>query len=302
MIHLSEGGKVKTIKIADKIISDTSPIFFIGEIGINHNGSVEIAKKLIDMACICDVDAVKFQKRTLELCVPDKMKNKIRETPWGEMTYLEYRKKIEFGEKEYVEIDKYCKEKNMLWFASVWDIPSVDFLEKFDIPCYKIPSAQLTNRELLEKVRELDKPVFLSTGMSTEEEIDKAVNILKGHCDLVLLHCNSSYPAPDNELNLRYIQVLKERYPDLIIGYSGREEGIAASLVAATLGAKVIERHITLDRAMWGTDQAASIEFSGLRRLVRDLKKLPLWLGDGKKRIYESEKKVMKKLRLKNTL
>ena len=289
------------IRIVNKIISNGSPIFFVGEIGINHNGSIKIAKQIIDMASICGVDAVKFQKRTPEICVPVHVRNRIRETQWGEMTYFEYRKRIELGEKEYKVIDRYCQEKNIIWFASPWDLPSVDFLEGFDVPCYKIPSAQLTNKELLEKIKSLKKPVIMSTGMSTEKEIEKAVNLLQG-IDLILLHCNSSYPAINGELNLSYIQKLKEKYPELVIGYSGHEEGISASLVAATLGAKVIERHITIDRAMWGTDQAASIEYSGLRRLVRDLKKLPVWLGDGQKKVYDSEKKVKEKLRRKETL
>jgi len=292
---------MKEIIIGDKKISENNPIFFIGEIGINHNGSIDIAKQIIDLASICNVDAVKFQKRTPELCVPDNVKNRIKETPWGEMTYLDYKKRIEFGEKEYKKIDKYCKEKNIIWFASPWDCPSVDFLEKFDVPCYKIASALLTDKELLGKIKSLDKPVFLSTGMSTEKEIDKAVDIL-GEKDLVIMHCNSSYPAKNGELNLKYITKLKEKFPDAIIGYSGHEEGISASLIAANLGAKVIERHITIDRAMWGTDQAASIDFSGLRRLVRDLKKLPVWIGDGEKKVYESEKKIKEKLRRKDTL
>ncbi|MDG6219645.1 MAG: N-acetylneuraminate synthase family protein [Candidatus Thermoplasmatota archaeon] len=287
---------MKEIKLGNKKISENSPIFFIGEIGINHNGSVDIAKQIIDLAKICNIDAVKFQKRTPEICVPDNVKNRIKETPWGEMTYLEYKKRIEFGYKEYKNIDKYCKEKNIIWFASPWDVPSVDFLEKFDVPCYKIASALLTDEELLEKIKSLNKPVFLSTGMSTEEEIKKAVEFL-GEKDLVIMHCNSSYPAKNGELNLKYITKLKEKFPDAIIGYSGHEEGIAASLVAANLGATVIERHITIDRAMWGTDQAASIEFSGLRRLTRDLKKLPIWLGDGNKKVYDSEKKIKEKLR-----
>ena len=188
-----------------------------------------------------------------------------------------------------------------IWFASPWDIPSVDFLEKFNIPCYKIASAKLTDRELLEKISKLNKPIFLSIGMSTEGEIEKAVNILNDN-KLVLLHCNSSYPAPDEDLNLSYIQKLKKKYPDHIIGYSGHEYGITASIIAAQMGAKVIERHITLDRAMWGSDQAASIEFSGLRRLIRDLKKIEIWGGDGIKRVTKLEQIVRDKLRDKNTL
>lgn len=292
---------MKEIRIKNKIISADSPIFFVGEIGINHNGSIENAKKLIDMANLCEIDAIKFQKRTPEICVPEHKKNEIRETPWGDITYLEYKKKIEFGEEEYKQIDEYCKTKNMIWYASPWDLPSVDFLEQFNVPCYKIASAKLTDRELLEKVSKLNKPIFLALGMSTEEEIDKAIKVLKNN-DLVLMHCNSSYPAPDNELNLNFITTLKKKYPDHIVGYSGHELGISASLIAAELGAKVIERHITLDRAMWGTDQAASIEYSGLRRLIRDLKKLEVWKGDGVKKVTKAEERIRDKLRDKNTL
>lgn len=292
---------MKEIKIKNKVISEKSPIFFIAELGINHIGSIETAKKLIDMANLCNVDAVKFQKRTPDICVPEYKKNQIYETPWGEIPYIDYKKKIEFEYEEYKEIDRYCKEKEIIWFASPWDIPSVDFLEKFDVPCYKIASAKLTDRELLEKIEHLNKPIFLSLGMSTEEEIEKAINILKDK-DLILLHCNSCYPSHDNELNLNYIRTLKTIYPNNIIGYSGHELGISASLIAAQLGAKVIERHITLDRAMWGSDQAASLEFSGLRRLIRDLKKLDVWKGNGIKQVYDSEKKVREKLRDKNTL
>ena len=292
---------MKEIKIKNKVISEKSPIFFIAELGINHIGSIETAKKLIDLANLCDADAVKFQKRTPDLCVPEHKKNQIYETPWGDIPYIEYKKKIEFGYEEYKEIDIYCKEKEIIWFASPWDLPSVDFLEKFDVPCYKIASAKLTDRQLLEKVSQLNKPIFLSLGMSTEEEIEKAINLLKDK-DLILLHCNSSYPSHDNELNLNYIRTLKKIYPNNIIGYSGHELGISASLIAAQLGAKVIERHITLDRAMWGSDQAASLDFSGLRRLIRDLKKLDTWKGNGIKQVYDSEKKVREKLRDKNTL
>jgi len=292
---------MKEIKIKNKVISEKSPIFFIAELGINHIGSIETAKKLIDMANLCNADAVKFQKRTPDLCVPVDKKNQIYETPWGNIPYIEYKKKIEFGYEEFKEIDIYCKEKEIIWFASPWDLPSVDFLEKFDVPCYKIASAKLTDRKLLEKIGHLNKPIFLSLGMSTEEEIEKAINTLKDK-DLILLHCNSSYPSNDKELNLSYINTLKNNYPNYIIGYSGHELGIAASLIAGNLGAKVIERHITLDRAMWGSDQAASLEFSGLRRLIRDLKKLDTWKGNGIKQVYDSEKKVREKLRNINTL
>ena len=293
---------MKRIKIGNKIISEDSDPFFVAEIGINHNGSLEIAKKLIDMAAMLGADAVKFQKRTPEICVPENKKNVLRETPWGTMTYLEYKKRIEFGKEEYDEINRYCKEKGILWSASAWDLPSFDFIENYDVPFHKVASAKLTYKELLERIKATRKPVFLSTGGSTLEQVKKAVKLLEDTNPLVILHCNSGYPAKDEELNLRVIETFKREFPNHLIGYSGHEEGITASVVAAVLGAKVIERHITLDRAMWGTDQAASIEYSGLRRLIRDLHKLNIWLGDGIKRVYDDEKNVMSKLRDKNTL
>jgi N-acetylneuraminate synthase len=284
------------IKIKNKKISENWPVFFIAEIGINHNGDVELAKKLIDIACLCGCDAVKFQKRTPDLCVPDKQKNAPKSTPWGEMTYLDYKKKMEFGEEQYSIIDKYCRSKKMIWFASPWDVPSVDFLETFNVPCYKVPSAMLTSTSLLKAVKATDKPVLLSTGMSTLTQVDTAVKFFEG-CPLVILHCNSSYPSESSELNLSVTTAYKTRYPEHIIGYSGHEKGYTASLIAAVLGARVIERHITLDRAMWGSDHAASLEFDAVRRLVRDLKLLPLWIGDGHKKVYDSEQNIMKKLR-----
>jgi len=291
---------MKQIVIKNKTISEEA-IFFIAEIGINHNGSIEIAKKLIDMASLSNCDAVKFQKRTPELCVPDHKKNEPKNTLWGRMTYLEYKNRIEFNKKQYEMIDSHCKKKNIIWFASPWDIPSIEFLEEFDVPCYKIASAMLTNKELLKKVRDTGKPIILSTGMSTLSEVDKAVNLLDD-LPLVIMQCNSSYPSEDVELNLRVIEKYKKRYPRHIIGYSGHERGYTASLVAAVLGARVIERHITLDRTMWGSDQAASLELSGLRRLTRDLSLLPLWLGDGEKKIYKSEIAIRETLRKENTL
>ena len=244
------------LKIGNKEISNNSPIFFIAEIGINHNGDIEKAKELIDLASFCKCDAVKFQKRTPELCVPEKQRDTLKDTPWGKMTYFDYKRKIEFEEEEYKIIDDYCKRKDIVWFASPWDTPSVDFLEKFDVPCYKIPSAMITNKALLQKIKDTDKPIFLSTGMSTVDEIDNAINALSGQ-PIVLMHCNSSYPSDASELNLRVIELYRQKYSDCIIGYSGHEKGYAASLVAAVLGAKVVERHITLDRTMWGSDQAA---------------------------------------------
>jgi len=292
---------MKEIKIRNKTITREGSVFFIGEIGINHNGSLEIAKQIIDIAKIYGVDAVKFQKRVPELCVPEDQKNLPKETPWGTMTYLEYKKRMEFGEREYKEIDRYCKEKGMIWFASPWDMPSIDFLEKFDVSCYKVPSAKLTDKDFLLKLKSLKKPIILSTGMSTENEIKKAVEILYGS-DLVIMHCNSSYPAKDGDLNLNYIKKLLKEFPEHIIGYSGHEQGITASIAAATLGATVVERHITLDRAMWGTDQAASIEIEGIRRLSRDLHKVNTWLGNGNKIVTEDEEKIKKKLRNINNI
>ncbi|MBA7653808.1 N,N'-diacetyllegionaminic acid synthase [subsurface metagenome] len=291
----------KIIELKGKKIGDVVQPVFIGEVGINHNGSVDIAKRIIDMAKICGVEFIKFQKRNPEICVPDDVRDRIIETPWGEMSYFDYKKRVEFGVDEFRIIDNYCKEKQIIWFASVWDVPSVDFMEKFNIPCYKVPSAKLTDKELLDKLRKVGKPIILSTGMSTQDEIDKAVAFLND-TKLVIMHCNSSYPAKDEELNLNCIKSLIKKYPQHIIGYSGHEEGITPSVVAALLGAKLIERHITIDRAMWGTDQSASIEFSGLRRLVRDLNLIDKWLGDGIKRLYESEILVKKKLRDKETL
>lgn len=290
------------IIIKNRCISKNSPVFFLAEIGINHNGSLKLAKQLIDMASMLGCDAVKFQKRTPDICVPEDQKNIMRETPWGDMTYLEYKKKIEFEHEEYSEIDKYCKDKDILWTASVWDLESFDFIEKFNVPFHKIASAKITDRDLLEKVKATKKPVFLSTGGSTMQQVKKAVNFLESTNQLVILHCNSGYPSEDNELNLNVIKTYQKEYPDKIIGYSGHERGITASIVSAVFGAKVIERHITLDRTLWGTDQAASLEYDGLKRLLRDLGKLPVWLGDGKKVVFDAEKKIMEKLRDKSTL
>lgn len=289
--------KSKKFEIGGKIISDKSDPFFIAEIGINHNGSLETAKKLIDMAKDAGADAVKFQKRTPEVCVPEKQKNVMKQTPWGEMTYLEYKKRIEFGEKEYKEIDEYCKEKGILWFASPWDIESVNFLEKFNIPLYKIASAKLTDKDLLMKIKKTGKPVLLSTGGSTIDQIRAAVSYLEDSNYLVILHCNSCYPSPDDELNLKVINQLKREFPDHLIGYSGHESGIITSCIAYSLGANVIERHITLDKEMWGSDQAASIDEVELKELIKCIKKVDLWLGDGVKKVYDIEKEKISQLR-----
>ncbi|MCK4794455.1 MAG: N-acetylneuraminate synthase family protein [Desulfobacteraceae bacterium] len=286
----------KTVKIGNKTIGENHPTFIVGEIGINHNGDLDIAKKLIDVGLFAGCDAVKFQKRNPDLAVPDHQKQKPKKTPWGEMPYIEYKKRIEFGEEEYRVIDQYAKQKEIMWFVSPWDEDSVGFLEKFNVPCYKIASALLTDHRLLIKVRELGKPILLSTGMSTPEQIDQAIEVLGGTDDLVILHCNSSYPARNDELNLRVIETLNDQY-DCPIGYSGHETGLQTTYAAVALGAAMVERHITLDRAMWGTDQAASVEPFGLLRLVRDIRAIDVALGDGKIRVYESEVLVMEKLR-----
>jgi len=285
-----------TVKIGNKIIGHGLPTFIIAEIGINHNGSMDICKKLIDMAVSTGCDAVKFQKRNPDTCVLDNQKDIIRETPWGKMTYLEYKKRIEFGKEEYIEIDRYCKEKGIIWFASPWDPSSVDFLEQFDVPCYKIASACITDKELLERVKVTKKPVILSTGMSTMDQINDAI-VLLGEKNLILLHCNSTYPAATNELNLNVIKTFMElfKYP---IGYSGHESITYPSVIAAVLGACVIERHITFDRAMYGTDQAASLELRGLHIMCSEIRNIPIYLGTGIKTVYDSEQPLIQKLRL----
>ena len=283
------------IMINKRPVGDTYPCFIVGEIGINHNGDLEIAKKLIDSAKNAGCDAVKFQKRTPEICVPKSERENLRETPWGVMKYLDYRRRIEFGQEAFEEIDGYCKANDIMWFASPWDIPSVDFLSQFSPPCYKIASACLTDDGLLRKIRETGLPVLLSTGMSTMEQICHAVEVLES-ANLAILHCTSSYPAANHELNLRMISTLASKF-DTPIGYSGHEVGLQTSLAALTLGACIIERHITLDRAMWGTDQAASLEPHGLTRLIRDIRVIESALGDGIKRVYDSEIPIMAKLR-----
>jgi N-acetylneuraminate synthase len=283
------------VKIGNRLVGHDQPVFIVAEIGINHNGDMEICKKLIDTAISVGCDAVKFQKRTPELCVPEAQKSVPRETPWGIMTYLEYKKKMEFGKKEYEEIDEYCKKKGIMWYASAWDTKSVDFLEHFDMPCYKVPSACLTDKELLLKMKATKKPIILSTGMSTMEQIKEAVDLL-GEENLILMHCNSSYPAADEELNLNVIKTFRKQF-NCPIGYSGHESSVYPSVASAVLGACTIERHITLDRAMYGTDQAASLEPRGMSIIVNEIKVLSKVLGDGQKKVYESEKPIMKKLR-----
>lgn len=284
------------IKILDKIIGDGERVYVIAEIGINHNGSLELAKKLIDGAVFAGCDAVKFQKRTPELCVPFDQWNIERDTPWGKMTYIEYRRRMEFSLEEYAEIDRYCKEKGIHWFASCWDVESIDFIENFNPPLYKVASASLTDEELLLKLKSLNKPIMLSTGMSTLDEIKRAVEIL-GDDNLLIAHSTSSYPCKLEELNLNMIKTLKEIFPKCPIGYSGHEVGLAPTWAAVALGACFVERHITLDRAMWGSDQAASVEIMGMYRLVSNIRDIEKSLGDGVKKVYESELASMKRLR-----
>lgn len=283
------------VQIGDRWVGDGEPCFVVAEIGINHNGDTDIAKQLIAMAQRYGCDAVKFQKRTPELCVPAEQRGLMRETPWGIMTYLEYRHRLELGQADYEEISSYARRQQIVWFASCWDEASVDFMERFNPPCYKIASACLTDDKLLRHHRSYGRPIVLSTGMSTLEEIDHAISTL-GTNDLILMHSTSSYPAKLEELNLRCIAALRERY-GVPVGYSGHEVGLVPSVAAATLGACMVERHITLDRAMWGSDQAASLEPPGLQRLVRDVRAIESALGDGQKRVYESELGPRQRLR-----
>jgi N-acetylneuraminate synthase len=287
----------KAVKISDKWVGQGHPAYLIAEIGINHNGDLSVAKRLIDVAVMAGCDAVKFQKRTPEKAVPPGYQEVMRETPWGIMSYLDYRRRVEFGYEEYTEIDRYAREKGIHWFASCWDEESVEFIEQFDPPCFKIASASLTDTPLLTKIKSYGRPVILSTGMSTMEEIVSAVKALDSD-NLLIAHSTSAYPCTPHELNLRMIQTLGDKF-DCPIGYSGHEVGLQTTYAALTLGATFIERHITLDRAMWGSDQAASVEPWGLMRLVRDLRVIEKALGDGIKKVYESEKKARQKLRRK---
>ncbi|CAN5543281.1 N-acetylneuraminate synthase family protein [soil metagenome] len=288
--------KEAKVKAGNRFIGDGEKVFIIAEIGINHNGDVEIAKKLIEGAASAGCDAVKFQKRTPELCVPKDQWLFERATPWGRMTYIDYRHKVELTRDEYADIDKFCKEKNILWFASCWDEPSVDFIEQFDPPLYKAASACLTDIKLLRKKKQTGKPLMISTGMSLMNEIIQAVDEV-GKDNLMIAHSTSVYPCKLEELNLNVIQTLKDLYPDVPVGYSGHETGLATTWAAVALGAAFVERHITLDRAMWGTDQAASVEVIGFKRLVENIRDIEISLGDGVKKLYESELSSRKKLR-----
>lgn len=288
---------IKPVKVGDRLVGPGQPVYIIAEIGINHNGDMTIAKDLIEMSAKAGVDAVKFQKRTPELCVPEDQRNVMRETPWGTMSYMDYRYKVEFEEKEYKELADFAAGFNVQLFASPWDVVSVDFLAKMKHPVIKIASASITDMELLKKVADSGLPVIMSTGMSTIEQIDAAVAVLPKD-RLMIAHATSSYPCEPDELNLKMIPVLADRY-QVPIGYSGHETGLQSTVASVALGASFIERHVTLDRAMWGSDQAASVEPAGLQRLVRDIRVVERALGDGVKKVYESELKPMQRLRLK---
>lgn len=285
----------RELRIGKRLVGNGHPAYIVGEIGINHNGDIEVAKQLIDLAKWAGADAVKFQKRTPELAVPADQRDKMRETPWGYITYLEYRYKVEFNEAQYREIAAYCKTKGMDWFVSVWDEGSVDFMESFDTPCYKVPSASLTDHNLLKYIRKTGRPIILSTGMSTMDQIKAAVSVV-GIDNLILTHATSTYPCDPEELNLRMISTLQNTFP-CPVGYSGHEVGLVTSAVAVAMGACMVERHITVDRAMWGSDQAASVEPQGLHALVKYIRVTEQSLGDGQKRVYDSEQPSLKKLR-----
>ncbi len=289
----------REIKLGGRMVGDGHPIYIIAELGINHNGSLDLAKQMVDAAQHAGVDAIKLQKRTPEVATPPEQQKQMRETPWGYITYLEYRRKVEFGEEQYRQLDRYCREKGIPWMVSVWDEPSVDFMEKFDTPAYKIPSASLTDHNLLKYVRRTGRPMIISTGMSTMQQIHKAVKVI-GTEQLVIMHCTSTYPCEPEELNLNMIATLRTEFPDTPIGYSGHEVGLVPSAVAVALGACMVERHLTLDRAMWGSDQAASVEPWGFETLVKYIRVSQASLGDGVKRVYESEKASMKRLRRVN--
>jgi N-acetylneuraminate synthase len=284
----------RTVRIGDCVVGDGQPCFMVAEIGINHNGTLEIANKLIDAAALGGCNAVKFQKRTVDVVYSPEELAKSRESPFGS-TNGDLKRGLELGQADYGEIDRYCRSKRILWYASCWDEDAVDFIEQFDPPCYKIASASLTDDHLLCHHRRYGRPIVLSTGMSTAEQIDHAVDVL-GTDDLIILHCTSTYPSQVEELNLAAIQTLRERY-GVPVGYSGHEVGLATSIAAAALGASMVERHITLDRAMWGSDQAASVEPQGIWRLVKDIRGVEKARGDGVKRVWPSEMPIMQKLR-----
>jgi N-acetylneuraminate synthase len=280
-------------KIDFKKINST---FLIAEIGINHNGSIDFVKKMIDYAIVFGWDCVKLQKRNPDISVPEHQRNILRDTPWGEMTYLEYKHKMEFNKEQYYEIEKYCSDK-IKFTVSAWDEESVNFIDDFDVPFLKVPSAHLTNDNLLKYICNKKTPILLSTGMSTIDEVDHAVEIIQTFTNnFALMHTNSSYPAHEEELNLNVIKTFQDRYK-CVVGYGGHEFGLITTAVAVALGAKIIERHVTINRTMWGTDQMASVEPQGMLKLSRQIRAIEMALGDGKKIVYKSELPIRKKLR-----
>jgi N-acetylneuraminate synthase len=282
------------VKIGDRMVGDGEPCYVIAEIGINHNGDVGIARKLISAAVVAGADAVKFQKRTVDVVYAAEDLARPRESPFG-TTNGDLKRHLELSLEAYREIDQYCRIHSITWFGSCWDEASVDALETLSPPCYKIASPSLTDDNLLRHHRRYKKPLIVSTGMSTIAEIDHAVGIL-GTDNLILMHCVSTYPSKPEELNLTMIRTLKERY-QVPVGYSGHEVGLQTSVAAVALGACMIERHLTLDRSMWGSDQAASVEPQGLSRLVRDVRAVESAMGDGVKRVLPDEITNLKKLR-----
>ncbi|WP_213814383.1 N-acetylneuraminate synthase family protein [Glaciihabitans sp. dw_435] len=285
-----------TVTIGVNDIGTTNPVYVIAEIGLNHNGSVDLAKQLIDVAADAGAQAVKFQKRTPDISTPEHMKAVPRSTPWGEMTYLDYRYRVEFNREQYIEIGDYATLRGLDWFASPWDEPAAEFLEELNVVAHKVASASVTDSGLLRLLAATGKPVILSTGMSTLEQIDAAVDILNPD-KLIILHATSTYPLPPEEANLRMITTLQERYVGIPIGYSGHERGLQISLAAVALGAVAVERHITLDRASWGSDHEASLEPQGLTELVQDIRILEQAMGDGVKRVFPGELAPLAKLR-----
>ncbi len=288
------------VEMGGRAVGRGQATYVIAEIGINHNGDLDLAHQLIDAAVYAGCDAVKFQKRTPDICVPAHQRNQLRQTPWGTLTYLEYRHRVEFGQAEYQAIDQHCRAMGIDWLASCWDEPALRFVEQFQPPCYKVASALLTNDELLAAHRHCGRPVILSTGMSSLPEIDHAVEVL-GRENLILLHCTSTYPAADQEINLSVMGTLAHRFR-LPVGYSGHEAGLTPTVAAAALGAVVIERHITLDRSLWGSDQAASLDPMQFAELVQQIRLVETALGDGVKRVYESEQPALLKLRGTNRM
>ena len=290
-----KSNKSNKVQLGTNIIGENEPIYLVGEIGINHNGDLELAKKLIHIAAECNFNAVKFQKRTPLSCVPADQHNIMRQTPWGEMRYIDYKERMEFNKEQFSDIDLLCKNLNLDWFVSCWDTESVDFMENFSPNCYKIASASITNHNLLKRHKETNRTIILSTGMSTMEEICEAVELI-GTENLILLHSTSTYPCPFEEVNLKMIDTLKKTF-NVPVGYSGHELGIEVSLAAAALGACVIERHITLDSTMWGSDQKASLEPESMKKLERSIRIIEESMGDGIKKVYEAELEARKRLR-----